>query len=145
MAVDRSFVELNRAATNRIRTLATSLTDEQFQRRVGEHWTVSVVFAHLAFWDGRVLTVLDWTEREGKVKAPDLDIVLNDISLPLWLAIPPREAARISLASAEKVDKRLEDYPPGLLEQVFEFNKRYVLRALHRNEHLDEAEQALKS
>jgi hypothetical protein len=137
-------VELNRAATNRIRTLAASLTDEQFQRRVGEHWTVSVVFAHLAFWDERVLVVLDWTEREGKITAPTIDTVVNDIALPQWLVFPPHEATRLALATAEKLDKRLEDYPPELLEQVFEFNKRYVLRALHRNEHLDEAEQALK-
>ncbi len=49
MTVDRSFVELNHAATDRMRALAAHLTDEELQRPVGEHWTVAIVFAHLAF------------------------------------------------------------------------------------------------
>jgi hypothetical protein len=63
----------------------------------------------------------------------------------LWAAIPAREAVRIALESAEAVDHRLEGYPPTLLEEVFNYNKRWVFRALHRNEHLDEAEAALHS
>jgi hypothetical protein len=36
MAIDRSFVELNRAATERIRALAASLTDELYA--YNKHW-----------------------------------------------------------------------------------------------------------
>jgi hypothetical protein len=143
MAVDRSFVEQNRAQTDRMRELAARLSDEEFKRPVGEHWTVGVALAHLAFWDGRVLAVLDLTEREGKVTAPSIDIIVNDISLPLWQAIPPREAARIAIEMAEKLDQRLESFPPELLEQVATFNLRYVKRGLHRGEHLDEVDAAL--
>jgi len=39
---------------------------------------------------------------------------------------------------------RLENFAPDLLDQVYRFNKRWVVRALHRNEHLDEAEADLK-
>jgi hypothetical protein len=39
----------------------------------------------------------------------------------------------------------LETFPPQLLEQVNAHNPRWVVRALHRNEHLDELEQALRS
>jgi hypothetical protein len=145
MTVDRSFVEENRAATNRIRKFAESLSDAQLQHPIGEHWTAGVMFAHMAFWDGRVMAVLDATEQAGKFAAPSIDLVVNDISLDLWKAIPPREAAKIALTSAEKLDKRLETYPPNLLEQVSEFNVRYLFRSRHRNEHLDEAEQALKA
>jgi hypothetical protein len=145
MTIDRSFVELNRAATARIRDLAARLSDDDLQRRVGEHWTVAVALAHLAFWDGRVLAVLDLTEREGKVSAPGIDVIVNDISLPLWSAIPPREAARIAIDTAEKLDKRLEALSPALLEQVGTYNMRYVMRTLHRNEHLDEVDRALKA
>ena len=42
-------------------------------------------------------------------------------------------------------DKRLETYPEALLEEIYTYNKRWVIRALHRNEHLDEAETALKN
>lgn len=145
MAVDRSFEELNRASTRRIRALADRLSDAELQTRVGEHWTVAIVFAHLAFLDRRAQYVLDETERAGRVVNPDYHIVVNDLSLPLWAAIPPREAARLCIEAAETLDRRLEAYPAGLLELVWAERKRYVVRADHRNEHLDEAEAALKS
>ena len=144
MSVDRSFVELNRASTNRIRALAERLSDAEMQTRVGEHWTVAIVFAHLAFLDRRALYVLDATERAGEVINPDFNIFVNDVALPLWAAIPPREAARICLETAETLDRRLETYPPDLLELIRAEYKRYLFRAYHRNEHLDEAEAALK-
>jgi hypothetical protein len=144
MTVDRSFVEQNRAQTTRMKQLVDGLSDDDFKHPVGEHWTVSVALAHLAFWDGRVLNVLDASEREGKVVAPTIDIAVNDISLPLWKAIPPREAAKLAIETAEKLDQRLESLSPELLEQIAAFNMRYLNRALHRSEHLDEVEQALK-
>ncbi len=144
MTLDRSFVELNRASTQRIRDLAARLSDAELQHPVGEHWTVAIMFAHLAFWDRRVLYVLDITERAGQLTFPQIDIAVNDLSLPLWAAIPPREAARIAIETAETLDKRLEELSPALLEETYNFNKRWVVRSLHRGEHLDEAEAALK-
>ena len=143
MTLDRSFVEFNRASTDRIRVLAASLTDEEMQHPVGEHWTVGIVLAHLAWWDRRVMYVLDMTERNGELFVPEIDIVVNDLSLPLWAAVPPCEAARIAIESAETLDQRLESYPPALLEEIYAYNKRWVVRALHRGEHLDEVDAAL--
>ena len=145
MTLDRSFVELNRASTNRIRALAASLTDEEMQHPVGEHWTVGIALAHLAWWDRRVMYVLDMTERNGELFVPEIDIFVNDLSLPLWAAIQPRAAARIAIESAETLDQRLESYPPALLEAIYAYNKRWVVRALHRGEHLDEVDVALKA
>jgi hypothetical protein len=144
MTLDRSFVEHNRASTARIRALAERLTDADMQTRVGEHWTVAVALAHLAFWDRRVMYVLDVTERDGKLFVPEIDIFVNDLSLPLWAAVPPRQAARIALESAQALDARLESFPPALLELVDAHNPRWVVRALHRGVHLDEVEAALK-
>jgi hypothetical protein len=144
MTLDRSFVELNRASTERIRALAARLSDEEMLHPVGEHWTVAIVFAHLAFWDRRVMYVLDMSERDSKLFIPEIDIFVNDLSLPLWAAIQPRAAAQIAIETAETLDKRLEDFAPALLEEIFNYNKRWVVRALHRGEHLDEAEAALK-
>jgi len=144
MTLDRSFIELNRAATERIRKLAARLTDGQMQTKVGEHWTVVIALAHLAFWDMRVLYALDMTERDGKLFTPEISLVVNDLALPLWAAIPAREAARVAIETAEKLDKRLEDFPPALLEELHGYNKRWVVRALHRNEHLDEVDGALR-
>jgi len=142
--LDPSYKDLNRVARERIRTLAERLTDAEMQTRVGEHWTVSIVFAHLAWWDRRVMYVLDMTEKDGKLFIPEIDIFVNDLSLPLWAAVPPREAVRIAIETCETLDKRLEEYPPALLEEIYNYNKRWVIRALHRNEHLDEADAALK-
>jgi hypothetical protein len=88
--------------------------------------------------------VLDMTEKNGKLFIPEIDIFVNDLSLPLWAAVPPREAVRLALENAEALDKRLEEYSPTLLEEIFHYNKRWVVRALHRGEHLAEAEAALK-
>ena len=144
MTMDRSFIELNRTSRNRIRDLAERLSDEELQTPVGEHWTVAIVLAHLAWWDRRVMYVLDMTERDGKLFIPEIDIFVNDLSLPMWAAVPPREATRIAIEAAETVDRRLENFPEALLEEIYAYNKRWVVRALHRGEHLDEADAALK-
>ena len=143
MTLDRSFVEHNRASTDRIRALAARLSDEEMRYPVGEHWTAAIALAHLAFWDRRVMYVLDMTERDGKLSAPAIDILVNDLSLPLWAAIPPREAARIAIETADALDARLEGFPPVLLEEVYARSERWVVRALHRNDHLDDVDAAL--
>lgn len=145
MTLDRSFIEHNRASTSRIRGLVARLTDEELQYPVGEHWTVAIALAHLAFWDLRVLHILDMTERDGKLYAPEIDIAVNDLSLPLWAAIPPRQAARLAIETAEALDRRLEGFPSALVEEIHARNQRWVVRALHRNEHLDEVDAALRS
>lgn len=145
MTLDRSFIQPNRASTDRIRALAARLADEELQHPVGEHWTVAITLAHLAFWDRRVMYVLDMTERDGKLFIPEIDIFVNDLSLPLWAAIPPRAAAQIAIETAETLDKRLEDFSPALLEEIYAYNKRWVVRAMHRGEHLDDVDAALKS
>ena len=144
MTQDRSFIERNRVSTERIRALAARLSDEQMQHRVGEHWTVAIALAHLAFWDRRVMYVLERTERDGKLFIPEIDIFVNDLSLPLWAAIPPRSAARIAIETAEALDVRLERFQPNLLEEIQRYNERWVVRALHRGEHLNDIDNALK-
>jgi hypothetical protein len=144
MTVDRAFVEMNRAATARLRNVAARLTEAQFNHPVGEHWTVSVAFVHIAFWEGRVLYVLNRTEKEQKLHIPEIGIVVNDVSLPIWKVVPAREATRLAIEAAETVDARLEAYPEALLAEVAAYNIRWIERARHRNEHLDEVEAALK-
>lgn len=145
MPLDRSFVERNRASTDRIRALAARLTDDELQQPVGEHWTVAIALAHLAFWDRRVMYVLDKTERDGTLFVPEIDIFVNDLSLPLWAAIPPREAARLAIDTAQALDVQLEGFPVALLELINAYNQRWVVRALHRNEHLNEVDAALSA
>ena len=144
MSIDPTYKDLNRASTERIKKLAAGLTDEELQTRVGEHWTVSIALAHIAWWERRVMYVLDMTTKEGKLVIPNIDTIVNDISLPFWAAIPAREVAHIAIETSENVDKQLEVYPQNLLEEIYNQNKRFVIRALHRNEHLDEVDAALR-
>src|SRR5262245_16772096 len=101
MPLDPSYKDLNRLSSERIHALEARLTDEEMQTKVGEHWTVGVVVAHIAWWDQRVMYILDMTEKNGKLFNLEIDIVVNDLSLPLWLAVPPREAARIAIETSE--------------------------------------------
>ena len=141
--MDRSFVERNRASTGHIRKLAESLTDAQLQRPVGADWTVAIALIHMAFWDRRVQFVLDRTERDGKLSPVEIDVVVNDLLLPTWQLVPGREAARLAIETAEALDRQLESFPEALLEQVRAHNERWVLRALHREDHLADVEKAL--
>lgn len=144
MAMDRSFIELNRAATNRMRGLVAQLTDQELFKPVGADWTVAITLAHIAFWERRALHILDLTEENGKLTSPNIDFSLNDFVTPLLAAIPPREAARLAIEAAQAVDKRLENFPEDLLEKIYKVKQRTVVRALHRNEHLDEIDASLK-
>lgn len=143
MTLDRSFVDLNRAATERLRRLAGRLGDADFRVPIGRDWTVAVVFAHLAFWDARARHALEATMAGGKVVDPEIDLAVNDFGTPLWAAVPPREAARIAIETAEGLDRRLEECPAATLEALYRKNERLVHRHLHRGAHLDEIEAAL--
>jgi hypothetical protein len=138
-------MQLNRSSTERIQALAKRLSDAQSQHLVYAEWTVASVLAHLAFWDRRVMYALDMTQKDGKLFTPEIDIFVNDLSAPLWAAIPPREAAGIAIDTADTLDKRLEAFPEKLLEELYAYKKRWVVRALHRNEHLDDVDKALKA
>lgn len=142
--MDRSFVEKNKASTERLRALVNKLSDKDMGRKVGADWTVAIALAHLAFWDQRVQLTLDRSQQAGKFVPVELDTVVNDVMLPMTAIIPGSAAAKLAVETSEALDKRLEALPEGLLEQVNAYNPRWVTRALHRNEHLDEVDAALK-
>lgn len=140
MTFDPSFAERNRASTERIRLLTAGLTDADLRRPVGEHWTVAIALAHIAFWDRRVLAVLDATEQAGRLTYAPIDFSVNDLLLPFWAGMPPQETVCLAIESAEAVDARLAQFPVALLEEMYAAGPRWVVRALHRDEHLDEIE-----
>jgi hypothetical protein len=144
MSIDLSIHAQNRAATERMRTLAAYLTDAQLQQPVDAHWTVAITLVHMAFWDRRVLDVLDRSEQAGSLVIPSIDISVNDLSLPLWAAIPPRAAVELAVTTAEALDARLEACSPALLAEVYARNLRWVNRSTHRGEHLDEIDAVLQ-
>lgn len=149
MAVDRSYVEENEAQLARLRTLVDTLSDDELAEPMAAGWTVASVLAHLAFWDQRIVTLVDRWGPDGKGTPPnspgsyDAEAVdwINDSSKPLALALPPRVAAQVALDAAVAADERVA----GLSDDLLAANERmgnYInpLRADHRGEHLDEIE-----
>ena len=149
MATDRSYVAENQTQLARLEALVGKLRDQELSRPLEAGWTVAGVLAHLAFWDYRIVTLLDAWGADGRGTPPpayDEAAVnwINDAGKPLCLGLPPRVAARLAVDAAIAADERVA----GLSEAQLAANAAAgrpisVLRAEHRREHLDEIERAL--
>lgn len=144
-----SYVTENNEQRARLRALVDRLSDGDLARPLEAGWTVGAVLAHLAFWDQRTLILIERLEKEGprtpprSIDANDVDWI-NDSAKALCLALPPRTAARLAIATAEAVDRAVE----GLSDAQVAANDAAgrplnLFRAEHRREHLDEIEHAL--
>jgi hypothetical protein len=114
-----SCIEENARERERLRILIEGLSDAQLSARLGADWTVAVALAHLAFWDQRSLVLIRGWKQSGVVEPSPVDIaVLNDALLPLWLALPPRRAARLALECAEAIDGELVQTDADLIAEI---------------------------
>ena len=149
MATDRSYVAENQTQLARLEALVGKLGDRELSRPLEAGWTVAGVLAHLAFWDYRIVTLLDAWGADGRGTPPPANDEaavnwINDAGKPLCLGLPPRVAARLAVDAAIAADERVA----GLSEAQLAANAAAgrpisVLRAEHRREHLDEIERAL--
>ena len=69
---------------------------------------------------------------------------INDASRALIHAIPPRELASLALEIADETDARIATLPVDRLWPRDPESPHYAWRAIHRGEHLDEVEAALR-
>jgi hypothetical protein len=145
--MDRSYVAENNHERARLRALVDRLSDGDLARSLDAGWTVGAVLAHVAFWDQRILALIERWEHEGLRSIPrsfdekDVDWI-NDSTKALCLALPPRAAARLAVETADAVDRRVE----ALSDQHVAANAAAgspinLSRAEHRREHLDEIER----
>jgi hypothetical protein len=149
MPVDRSYVSENDTERERLRALVRRLSDKELAQRIDAGWTVAGVLAHVAFWDQRILALLDQWQRNGLSWTPpqhnerDVDWI-NDAAKALCLALPPRAAADLALSVAEEVDRRVAAVSDAMIEANARGGRPLSWRrAEHRREHLDEIERAL--
>jgi hypothetical protein len=148
MPVDRSHVADNDRERERLRALVRRLGDQDLAQPLAGGWTVSVALAHLAFWDQRIVVLLDEWARRGPGWTPppgderDVDWI-NDAAKTLCLALPPRAAAELALSVAEAADRRVAAVSDAILEANARAPSLNLRRAEHRREHLDEIERAL--
>jgi hypothetical protein len=149
MATDRSYVTHNPTPRARLEQLVSTLGDRELSRPLEAGWTVAGLLAHLAFWDYRIVALLDVWGADGRGTPPppesaaDVDWI-NDAGKPLCLGLPPRVAARLAVEAAAAADQRVA----ALSDAALAANQAAgspisVLRAAHRREHLDEIERAL--
>jgi hypothetical protein len=153
--MDRSYIAENDAERARLGALVARLSDEELSRPMPAGWTVAGVLAHLAFWDARVVYILNrWkggaspTEHVGQgdvdwIEHGDVDWI-NEGAKPLCLALPPRTAAELALQQAEAADQGVAALSDEVLAQIASAPPLFNLsRAIHRKEHLDEIEQVV--
>ena len=144
MEIDRSYIEANRRALDRMRALVDAATDDDLRTTMPAEWTVAAVLGHLAFWDERVQVTLDMVEQGVKPPPYDEGSVdwINDTSKRFLLAMEPRSLARLAVQIAEATDGRIAELPDDELEEATSlwFTQD---RWRDRTEHLDEIEQAL--
>jgi hypothetical protein len=149
MPIDRSYVEENRRELARLRALVDRLSDQELARPMPAGWTVAAVLGHLAFWDQRIVTLVDRWGPDGRGAAPrafDEAAVdwINDAGKPLCLGLSPRAAARLAVDAAEAADRRVAALSEGQLAANEAAGRPItVRRSEHRREHLDEIERAL--
>jgi len=142
--MDRPFVEENAKERERLCSIVERLSDEQLCISMENGWTIAVALAHLAFWDQRSLILMQKWKSTGIAPSPiDIDVI-NDSLLPLWLALPPRSAAKLAVSSAEAIDRELEEAPSELISEIQKLGDKFRLyRSVHRKLHLDEIENLL--
>ena len=145
--MDRPYIAENNRERARLRALVDRLSDGDLARSLDAGWTVGGVLAHLAFWDQRILVLIERWEKEGLGSIPrsvdDKDVDwINDSTKALCLALPPREAARLAVATADAVDRRVEALPDQhVAANAAAGNPISLFRAEHRRVHLDEIDR----
>lgn len=146
MAADRSYVAENDRERRRLEALVGKLDDAALGRAMPAGWTVAGVFAHLAFWDQRIVVLVDLLQR-GKAAPMELprDVDwINDAAKPTQLALPPRRAAVLAVETARAADQAVATLSDDLIAKNAAAGSPINLRrAEHRREHLDEIDQAL--
>ncbi len=146
--MDRVYLAENEIERERLKSLINRLSVEELSRHMPGGWTVSGVLAHLAFWDARVIHLLDLWESGTEPTAAQINRALvneiNDSAKPLCLAIAPRAAADLALKMAEEADRRVAAMSDELVTKMLAVGQPFQLaRAHHRREHIDEIEKVV--
>ena len=145
MTGDRAFIDENDRERRRLADLVTRLSDDDLSRPMEAGWTVASVLLHMAFWDYRIVTMLDRWRPDGWNETPTYDERavhwINDTTKAIFLDVPPRVAAAIAVTAAEMTDSAVADLSDEVLARNEALgNVLNPYRSEHRGEHLDELE-----
>lgn len=142
--MNHPYIQENTAEREHMLALADRLTDDQLSHPLAAGWTVAGIFAHLAFWDFRALTLLEKWQHDGIGPSPIDTDVINEATRALCIALPPRTATRLAMSAATAIDAAIERLGGAFFSEVETIGTTVHLnRAAHRKEHLSQIEQAL--
>jgi len=135
----------NTAARDRLQRITASLTDEDLRCPVSNGWSVATKLLHLAFWDQYCSTLLkSWKSTNLSTSSIDVDAI-NSAVRHLCAAVPPRRAIELACSAAEAVDREVDGLKPELTSAIEATGRsRMLRRSVHRREHLDQIEKALR-
>ncbi len=140
-----AYSQRNKAELEHLRKVVDRLTDEQMARPAGgDGWTVGALLGHIAFWDQRAIVLMErW--KAGGVGTPAGDVdVLNDAVKPFLLALPPRDAARLALETAQAIDREIDSLDATMLAGIEANGQPRLDRASHRAHHLEQIEKTIR-
>jgi len=143
--MEHPFVTENNKERERLGNLVNRLSEEELNLSLDANWTVAMALGHLAFWDQWSLTLLRKSKASGIFAANVDSNTVNDTLLPIFSAMPPRQAASLALSSAREIDKELEQAPEDLIRKIEKSAQPWRLyRSKHRKLHLDEIAAVLQ-
>jgi len=148
--MEQNYITANKKERERLRKMVQGMTDEELKLVIyKEGWTIAVVLAHLAFWDRRRLVLMRKWQKQGVSPSPmndEMVDIINDTTLSFFLELPPRQAAEMTVSTAEQVDREIEKLAPESIEAIKALGDRHALnRSMHRKMHLDEIEKLLQA
>jgi hypothetical protein len=145
----KSYIVENKQSRARLIKTVNSLSNKELQFIIyKEGWTIAVALGHIAFWDQRRCELAKrWRKNQIKksdITGLDMDTV-NDALVTIFLAMPARKIAELSIKSAEAVDKEIAGLTAEQTAKIEKiWNIHALNRGLHRKMHLDEIEVLLK-
>jgi hypothetical protein len=146
MADLQAFIQENKKERERLLAFMAGLKDGDFTRRMPNGWTVVVTLAHLAFWDFRQATALNRYLTEGRLIGSLDALAVNDPLSLLSEAIPGPMVVKLTKAAAEMADGMVEKLTQAQADELLGLGlERNLRRSLHRRDHLDKIEKALKN
>lgn len=136
----------NRASRDHLAAVIARLDGRSLDLPGG--WTMAALLAHLAFWDRFGAARLEKYVRDREPMEFGSDALtefINAAGLAQWTATPLATAADLATNAAAAIDRLIEGLPSDVLEQIRAMKRPRLLdRSLHRKEHLDAIERALR-
>ncbi len=147
---DREYIANNTKSRERLEALIKHLRLTDYGDPVDDDWSIGALLAHMAFWDR--LALCRW-EAADKAREPipralsdGIADLVNGAALGQWQALPPEVVAHEALEAAAAVDAHVMQLSDVQIDLAMAAGfVRLLERARHRNEHMDQIDQALRA